>query len=138
MWMVCWWSWILSSPPDRRRPPRHRVINGDAALTVHYGDFRAGRAGAGLRGLRQHSRPGDRRHDRGAATVHRGWRHGHLDPAPRRADLVPTINAWFAQHGFELAWLSARHAGYGVGVHRFTGAPQPLRTDRRLFTFTHG
>ena len=46
------------------------------------------------------------------------------------------ITAWFAEHGFALARLSEKDAGYGVGVHRFTGPPEPLRTGQRLFTFT--
>jgi hypothetical protein len=116
--------------------PNIRVINGDAALTIHYGDSVPaelvlvcgvfGNIGdpeiAGtIAALPQFAAPG--------GTVI--WTRHREEP-----DLVPTINAWFAQHGFELVWLSARDAGYGVGVHRFTGAPQPLRTDRRLFTFS--
>jgi hypothetical protein len=54
----------------------------------------------------------------------------------REPDLVPSINLWFARQGFELVWLSDKDAGYGVGMHRFTGEPQPLRTGERLFTFT--
>jgi hypothetical protein len=50
-------------------------------------------------------------------------------------DLVPAINTWFAEHGFELVWLSDKDVGYGVGVHRFGGTPQPLRTGGRLFQF---
>jgi hypothetical protein len=50
-------------------------------------------------------------------------------------DLVPDIDAWFARAGFERRWLSAPDAGYGVGVHRFTGTPRPLRPGERLFTF---
>ncbi|HYN93919.1 MAG TPA: class I SAM-dependent methyltransferase family protein [Pilimelia sp.] len=50
-------------------------------------------------------------------------------------DLVPAINDWFAAAGFELAWLSARDAGYGVGVHRFAGEHLPLPPGAVLFTF---
>ena len=32
-------------------------------------------------------------------------------------------------------WLSEPNAGFGVGVHRFTGTPRPLRTGTRLFEF---
>lgn len=50
-------------------------------------------------------------------------------------DRVPRICEWFSGQGFELRWLSEPDAGYGVGVHRFTGVPQPLRPGTRLFTF---
>lgn len=50
-------------------------------------------------------------------------------------DRVPMICDWFGGQGFELQWLSEPGAGYGVGVHRFTGTPQPLRTGTRLFEF---
>jgi hypothetical protein len=53
----------------------------------------------------------------------------------RPPDLVPAIDAWFATHGFVPVWLSDPGAGYGVGVHRFTGTPQPLPAGERLFTF---
>jgi hypothetical protein len=55
----------------------------------------------------------------------------HRDPP----DLAPSICDWFAEHGFELVSLSDPESGYGVGVHRFTGTPPPLREDARLFTF---
>ncbi|QHY94227.1 hypothetical protein SSPS47_03670 [Streptomyces sp. S4.7] len=50
-------------------------------------------------------------------------------------DRVPMICDWFDEQGFELQWLSEPGAGYGVGVHRFTGTPRPLRTSTRLFEF---
>ncbi|MGW6404982.1 class I SAM-dependent methyltransferase [Streptomyces sp. NPDC055134] len=50
-------------------------------------------------------------------------------------DRVPVICDWFGEQGFELHWLSEPGAGYGVGVHRFTGTPRPLRTGTRLFEF---
>ncbi|MGY3061403.1 ubiquinone/menaquinone biosynthesis C-methylase UbiE [Streptomyces sp. TE3672] len=50
-------------------------------------------------------------------------------------DRVPMICDWFDEQGFELQWLSEPDAGYGVGVHRFTGTPRPLRTSTRLFEF---
>jgi hypothetical protein len=58
------------------------------------------------------------------------WTRHRRDP-----DRVPLICEWFEAQGFELRWLSAADAGYGVGVHRFGGAPQPLRRDSRLFDF---
>jgi hypothetical protein len=53
----------------------------------------------------------------------------------REPDMVPAINEWFTEHGFELVWLSDKDVAYGVGVHRFTGVPQPLPAGRLLFTF---
>ncbi|MDW5323152.1 class I SAM-dependent methyltransferase family protein [Plantactinospora sp. KLBMP9567] len=50
-------------------------------------------------------------------------------------DLVPRICEWFAAEGFELTWLSAPDAGFGVGTHRFTGTPRPLDRGGRMFTF---
>ncbi|MGW0940649.1 class I SAM-dependent methyltransferase, partial [Streptomyces sp. NPDC002666] len=50
-------------------------------------------------------------------------------------DRVPMICDWFDEQSFELQWLSEPGAGYGVGVHRFTGTPRPLRTSTRLFEF---
>jgi hypothetical protein len=50
-------------------------------------------------------------------------------------DLVPRICDWFAEHEFEQLWLSEPSAGYGVGVHRFTGTPPPVRRATRLFNF---
>ncbi|WP_033219053.1 class I SAM-dependent methyltransferase family protein [Kitasatospora phosalacinea] len=50
-------------------------------------------------------------------------------------DLVPRIREWFAREEFEQLWLSPPDAGYGVGVHRFTGAPDELRPERRMFDF---
>lgn len=50
-------------------------------------------------------------------------------------DCVPLICDWFEGQGFELQWLSEPDAGYGVGAHRFAGAPRPLRTGTRMFDF---
>lgn len=50
-------------------------------------------------------------------------------------DLVPTICEWFEDLGFERQWLSDPDAGFGVGVHRFTGRPRPLGLGVRMFTF---
>jgi predicted RNA methylase len=51
-------------------------------------------------------------------------------------DRVPSICRWFEEREFDRVWLSAPDAGFGVGVHRFTGRPQPLVLGRRMFTFT--
>ncbi|MFF0341492.1 SAM-dependent methyltransferase [Kribbella sp. NPDC004875] len=53
-------------------------------------------------------------------------------------DLVPAISEWFEARGFEQVWLSDRDSGFGVGVHRFTGVPQPLVTGQSLFSFVPG
>ncbi|GAA4629788.1 hypothetical protein GCM10023196_052550 [Actinoallomurus vinaceus] len=50
-------------------------------------------------------------------------------------DRVPLICEWFEARGFELQWLSERDVGFGVGVHRFAGEPQPLVPGMRMFTF---
>ena len=50
-------------------------------------------------------------------------------------DLVPEICEWFEDNGFERRWLSAPDAGFGVGVHRFTGRPGELARGERMFTF---
>jgi hypothetical protein len=50
-------------------------------------------------------------------------------------DPVPLICEWFAELGFRQEWLSEPEAGYGVGVHRFTGTPEPLAPGERMFTF---
>ena len=53
-------------------------------------------------------------------------------------DLVPQICEWFEARGFERVWVSDPDAGFGVGVHRFTGEPQPLIPGRTLFSFVSG
>jgi hypothetical protein len=50
-------------------------------------------------------------------------------------DRVPLICAWFEELGFERRWVSDPDAGFGVGVHRFAGEPQPLAPGVRMFTF---
>lgn len=49
-------------------------------------------------------------------------------------DRVPLICDWFEERGFDRQWLSEQDV-FGVGVHRFTGEPQPLTTGERMFTF---
>ncbi|WP_223167033.1 hypothetical protein [Nonomuraea sp. SYSU D8015] len=50
-------------------------------------------------------------------------------------DLVPRICDWFEEQGFELRWVSDPDAGFGVGVHRFTGRPRPLELGELMFRF---
>jgi hypothetical protein len=61
------------------------------------------------------------------------WTRHREDP-----DLVPQICDWFEFRGFEQVWISDPDAGFGVGVHRFTGEPQPLVPGRTLFSFVRG
>jgi SAM-dependent methyltransferase len=58
------------------------------------------------------------------------WTRHRDDP-----DLVPRICDWFVDAGFAQIWVSAKDDGYGVGVHRHTGAPPPLERGVRLFSF---
>ncbi|HEY2791458.1 MAG TPA: SAM-dependent methyltransferase [Micromonosporaceae bacterium] len=51
-------------------------------------------------------------------------------------DLVPQICQWFTEAGFDLVYLSEPGAGFGVGVHRFTGSTRPLEPEAHLFTFS--
>lgn len=50
-------------------------------------------------------------------------------------DLVPQVCEWFEAAGFEPLFVSPPDAGFGVGAHRFVGAPRPLVAGQRLFTF---
>jgi ubiquinone/menaquinone biosynthesis C-methylase UbiE len=50
-------------------------------------------------------------------------------------DLVPTICRWFEEREFDRVWLSDPQAGFGVGVHRLTGRPDPLILARSMFVF---
>ncbi|MFI7697985.1 class I SAM-dependent methyltransferase [Nonomuraea sp. NPDC049480] len=50
-------------------------------------------------------------------------------------DRVPLICDWFEEIGFERQWVSDPEAGFGVGVHRFTGRPRPLTPGERMFRF---
>ena len=50
-------------------------------------------------------------------------------------DRVPLICDWFGERDFDLQWLSELDAGFGVGVHRFTGASRPLTPGVRMFSF---
>ncbi|TCC50723.1 SAM-dependent methyltransferase [Kribbella capetownensis] len=58
------------------------------------------------------------------------WTRHRDDP-----DLVPQICSWFESRDFERRYLSEPAAGFGVGVHRYTGTPEPLVPGTHLFTF---
>jgi hypothetical protein len=56
---------------------------------------------------------------------------------PRTPDLLPRIDRWFHDAGFETITLESSTEGvrYGLGVHRLTVDPQPFDPGVRLFTF---
>ncbi|MFD8811766.1 class I SAM-dependent methyltransferase [Streptomyces sp. NPDC059627] len=53
----------------------------------------------------------------------------------KQPDRVPQICDWFTEHGFTSEWLTAPDELQAVGVHRFTGRPEPLQLGTRVFTF---
>ena len=53
----------------------------------------------------------------------------------RSPDRVPLICEWFETRGFEREWVTEPDEHQAVGVHRFTGRPEPLQLGRSLFTF---
>jgi hypothetical protein len=54
----------------------------------------------------------------------------------RPPDLTVTIRGWFAAVGFEeLSFDGPADVVFGVGVHRFTGAPRPFAGGVTMFTF---
>jgi hypothetical protein len=53
----------------------------------------------------------------------------------RTPDRVPLICEQFEALGFERRWLSGDDTELGVGVHRFSGQPQPLENGQNLFQF---
>lgn len=56
--------------------------------------------------------------------------------ARREPDLTPRIRSWLHAAAFtELAFHAPADVVFTVGVHRFTGAPQPLSTKGTLFQF---
>ncbi|MEU8222369.1 SAM-dependent methyltransferase [Kribbella sp. NPDC048915] len=129
---------VLAATARARAPEQVEVITGDASLTDHYdgmvlaelvllcgifGNITNQDIERTIAACPQLCRTG--------ATVI--WTRQRDDP-----DLVPTICDWFEQRGFERVWLSAPDAGFGVGAHRFTGAPEPLVTRQSLFSFVPG
>jgi len=53
-------------------------------------------------------------------------------------DRVPQICEWFETRGFEQVFVSEPDTGFGVGVHRYAGEPQPLVPGKTLFSFVRG
>ena len=65
---------------------------------------------------------------KGAAVI---WTRHRREP-----DLTPTIQAWFAEAGFEHdAFLPVADSTGAVGVERFAGVPRALESGVRLFEF---
>ncbi|TCC30403.1 SAM-dependent methyltransferase [Kribbella sindirgiensis] len=128
----------LAAAARERAPEQVEVVTGDASLTDHYvglvpaevvllcgifGNITSADIERTVAASPQLCRTG--------GTVI--WTRHREDP-----DLVPTICGWFEDRGFEWVWVSDKDAGFGVGVHRFTGVPEPLVTGRSLFSFVPG
>ena len=57
----------------------------------------------------------------------------------RAPDLTPAVRGWFAESGFrELAFDAPPGMLFTVGMHRFTGRPEPLDPSGVLFAFDSG
>jgi hypothetical protein len=55
---------------------------------------------------------------------------------PREPGVIAAIEGWFEAAGFEgHALVVDEEAGFGVGLHRFVGAPVPYERGARLFRF---
>lgn len=53
------------------------------------------------------------------------------------SDRTPAVRGWFAEAGFEeVAFVAPQTALWSVGVHLFTGSPEPLRRGERWFTIS--
>lgn len=115
--------------------PGVEVVTGDAALTDHYVDLVPAHLVL-VCGVFGNLTDDDIRRTVGFCTQLCAtggtviWTR-HREPR----DLVPSICVWFEELGFERRWLSAPDAGFGVGVHRFTGRPKTLAAGERMFTF---
>nr|WP_202451629.1 class I SAM-dependent methyltransferase family protein [Streptomyces sp. SID4948] len=53
----------------------------------------------------------------------------------KRPDRFPWICRLLEERGFARVWLNDPDTPQGVGVHRFTGSPEPLPAGERMFTF---
>ncbi|MEU8655729.1 class I SAM-dependent methyltransferase family protein [Actinoplanes philippinensis] len=54
----------------------------------------------------------------------------------RAPDLTPAIREWLGEAGFaELAFTAPGGVLFAVGAHRFTGTPEPLPAEGRIFRF---
>lgn len=128
----------LAAAARARAPEQVEVVAGDASLTDQY-DGMVPAELVLLCGIFGNITNDDIRRTiatcpqlcRTGATVI--WTRHREDP-----DLLPAICDWFEAGGFEQVWLSDKDAGFGVGVHRFTGVPQPLVKGQSLFSFVPG
>jgi hypothetical protein len=108
---------------------------GDAALVDGYADAVPADILL-LCGLFGNISDGDIRHtiEQSAALTKQGgtviWTRHRRPP-----DLVPQIDTWFAERGFDTEWISAPGLDFGVGAHRLRRSPRPLAPGTRLFEF---
>ncbi|MDX6353879.1 MAG: hypothetical protein QOF98_782 [Streptomyces sp.] len=58
------------------------------------------------------------------------WTRNRKEP-----DRFPWICGLLEERGFTRVWLNSPEARQGVGVHRFTGTPEPLVAGERMFRF---
>lgn len=128
----------LAATAREQAPENVEVVTGDASLTDQYDGFvpaelllLTGIFGNITNTDIQRTIAGARMFCRTGATVI--WTRHREEP-----DLVPSICDWFEARGFERVWVSGKDAGFGVGVHRFTGSPQPLVKGQTLFSFVRG
>ncbi len=128
----------LAAWARERAPEQVEVITGDASLTDQYDGFvpaelvlLCGIFGNITSADIQRTIAAAPQFCRTGATVI--WTRHREDP-----DLVPSICDWFEAHEFERVWVSDKEAGFGVGVHRYTGVPQPPVKGQSLFSFVRG
>jgi hypothetical protein len=128
----------LAATAREQAPEQVEVVTGDASLTDQYDGFvpaelvlLCGIFGNIANADIQRTIAGSRQFCRTGATVI--WTRHRGDP-----DLVPSICDWFETGGFERVWVSDKEASLGVGVHRFTGVPEPLVKGESLFSFVPG
>jgi hypothetical protein len=128
----------LAAAARARAPQQVEVVAGDASLTDQYDGMVPAELVllCGIFGnitnddIQRTIAAGPQLCRTGATVI---WTRHRGDP-----DLVPAICDWFEAGGFERVWLSDKDAGFGVGVHRFTGVPQPLVKGQSLFSFVPG
>ncbi|WP_427893335.1 SAM-dependent methyltransferase [Kribbella sp. GL6] len=128
----------LAADARDQAPEGVEVVTGDASLTEHYDGFvpaelvlLTGIFGNITNADIRRTIAGSRQFCRTGATVI--WTRHRGEP-----DLVPSICDWFETSGFERVWVSDKEAGFGVGVHRFAGVPEPLVKGESLFSFVPG
>lgn len=111
------------------------AVVGDAALTDHYTDLAPAQLVllCGLFGnitdedIERTVSYGSRLCATGGTLI---WTRNRKAP-----DRFPWICGLLEDRGFTRVWLNDPAAQQGVGVHRFTGSPEPLGPGERMFTF---